>query len=309
MMSDYLAWCEQMRHLPLSMPGAKLESTNKIKVVTLPDKSMVLSKAIRSDVVYIRRLKILGEVAYNLFDYYLNPTERVTPNVCPISSNILCRQFVRGESGDIWRGSIYKATKSLQAADLAIFAKILQSPSAQRIALLDLIFLCQDRSARNWIIDGNGNFWAIDNGIFWAYKGRYVDKRTVKTGRVDHLRPPMEALISKRLDAGLQIGIFSSLYAGRIINDDLLAGLGQINWPQYLSELNRLIGVLGYPFSIIDDWRFMMLKARARWLLGRRRFPTMAEAFGVEWRQLIDQPVGAKEEWKIEWETENLEKK
>lgn len=305
MMSDYLAWCEQARHLPLALPGAKLQSANEIRVCTLPDASMVLLKIIRPDVVYIRRLKTLGEVAYSLLDYHLNPAERVTPNVCPISENILWRQFVQGLPGEIWRGNLFKIKQNLELADLEIVERVLHSRDAQRIALLDFIFLCQDRSARNWIVDSYGQFWAVDNGMFWAYKGRYADKETVRTGEVDHLSRPMEALVSRDAKFEFQIGIFSSLYAGQPIDDGLMAWLYQINWRQYLRELNTLIGVLGYPFSMIYDWRFKMLRVRAKRLLEKRRFPTANEAYGPEWQRLIDQPVTHNEEWKIEWETEN----
>jgi len=308
-MSNYLAWCEQIRYLPLTLPGAELQSANKIKVCTLDSGALVLLKIIRPEVVYIPRIKILGEVAYSLFDYHLNPAERVTPNVCPISENILWREFIQGLPGEVWRGEIYKETESLEAADLALVDEILNNHFAQRIALLDFIFLCQDRSARNWI-KNKGRFWAIDNGMLWTYKGRYADKETVRTGKVDHLNHPMEALIPSMISRtavfNFQIGIFSSLHAGRIINDGLLAWLYQVDWRRYLHELNGLIGVLGYPFVFTDDWRFMMLEARANWLLENRRFPTMTEAFN-EWQGLIDQPKFTEEIWKIEWEIENLE--
>jgi hypothetical protein len=304
---DYLTWCEQIRYLPLTLPGAKLQSANNIKVVTLDRGALVLLKIIRPEVVYIPRLKILGEVAYSLLDYHLNPAERVTPNVCPVSENILWREFIQGLPGEVWRGTIYKGTQSLEAADLMIVDQILNDRFAQRIALLDFILLCQDRSARNWIKDGRNRFWAVDNGMFWAYKGRYADKETIRTGKVDHLNHPMEALVSRSSKFEFQIGVFSSLYAGRIINDGLLAWLYNVDWRKYLRELNGLIGVLGYPFSMIYDWRFVMLEARANWLLEKRRFPRMTEAFGEEWQQLIDRPEICIEEWGIEWETENLE--
>lgn len=308
-----------MRYLPLNLPGAKLQSANEIKVITLENGALVLLKVIRPEVVYVPRLKILGEVAYSLFDYHLNPAERVTPNVCPISENILWREFVQGLPGDIWRGSIYKETKSLDGADLIIINQILSDRFAQRIALLDFIFLCQDRSARNWIKDSKNRFWAIDNGMLWAYKGKHADKETVKTGKVDHLNHPMEALVSCDENFSFQIGIFSSLYAGRQINDGLMAWLYQVDWRQYLRQLNSLIGVLGYPFSIIDDWRFKMLEVRANQLLEKRRFPTTAEVFSDEYQQYIGPPKvfytskpypsapdeikKPEEVWKLEWET------
>jgi hypothetical protein len=301
-LSDYLAWCEQIRYLPLNLPGVKLQSGNEIRVCTLPSGEMVLLKIIR-DVVYIRRLKVLGEVAYSLLDYHLNPAERVTPNVCPVSENILWRQFIKGLPGEVWRGNIYKVKQSLDLVDLEIVEQILDSRSAQRIALLDLIFLCQDRSARNWIVvDNKKRFWAVDNGMFWAYKGRYADRKTVETGKVDHLNHPMGALVSRNAKFSFQGGVFSSLYAGRQINDGLLAWLYQVDWRQYLQELNGLIGVLGYPYSFVNDWRFEAMRIRANWLLEVRRFPTVNEATGNVWQNLVDRPGGSEEVWKIEWE-------
>jgi hypothetical protein len=297
-----------MRYLPLTLPGAKLQSANKIRVIILDSGELVLLKIIRPEVVYIPRLKILGEVAYSLLDYHLNPAERVAPNVCPVSENILWREFIQGLPGEVWRGTIYKERGSLETADLIILDQILSDRFAQRIALLDFIFLCQDRSARNWIKGTKNRFWAVDNGMLWAYKGRYADKETVRTRRVDHLNHPMKALVSCDAKFEFQIGVFSSLYAGRIINDGLLAWLYEIDWRQYLQELNGLISVLGYPFSFVDDWRFMMLEARANWMLEKRRFPKMNEAFN-EWQRFVDQPEGLEEAWKIEWETENLETK
>jgi len=306
---DYLDWCNQIRYLPLNLPGTKLQSANEIKVITLPDGALVLLKTIRSEVIYIPRVKILGEVAYSLFDYHLNPAERVTPNVCPVAPNILWRQFVQGLPGEIWRSNIYKETQSLEAADLKIVDQILDNRFAQRIALLDFIFLFQDRSARNWIKDGKNRLWAVDNGMLWAYKGKHADKKAARSRDVNHLNHPMEALVSRDTDFRFQIGIFSSLYAGRLINDGLLAWLYQVDWQRYSRDLNSLIRVLGYPFNIVEDWHFIMLKARANWLLENRRFPTADEAFGIEWQRFIDRPEIWKEIWKIEWEIENLETK
>lgn len=300
--SDYLTWCEGVRYLPLTLPGAKLESANTIRVCTLPSGDMVLLKITRPDVVYIQRLKVLGEAAYSLLDYHLSPRERVTPNVCPVSENTLWRQFIQGLPGEIWRGNLFKTKQNLELADLEIVERILSSRHAQRIALLDFIFLCQDRSARNWIVDNSGQFWAVDNGMFWAYKGRYADKETVRTGKVDHLNHPMDTLISR--DGGefsFRGGIFSSLYAGRIINDGLLAWLYQIDWRQYLRELNSLIGVLGYPYTLIDDWRFVAMRMRMNWLISHRKFPTVGEA-GRVWQNLINRPEGSEEIWILEWE-------
>jgi hypothetical protein len=301
--SDYQLWCDKVKTLPLDLPGAKLQSGNEIKVVTLEDGENLLLKIISDDVVYIPRLKVLGEVAYALFDYHLNPAERVTPNVCPVAPNILWRQFIPGLPGEIWRGKLYKAKRSLDAADLIIIKQVLESRFAQRIALLDFIFLCQDRSARNWIKDGRNRFWAIDNGMLWPYQGCHADKETIRTGRVDHLNNPIEALISYDQEFEFKNGIFSSLYAGNTINDGLLYWLSEINWEQYFIELRQLISQpLDYPLSTVYDWRFAQMKSRAEWLLSHRRFPTVSETSLDEWKNLICKPAGGIAIWTRQWE-------
>jgi hypothetical protein len=302
-MSDYQNWCDKVKTLPLDLPGAKLQSGNEIKVVTLEDGEKLLLKIISDDVVYIPRLKVLGEVAYALFDYHLNPAERVTPNVCSVAPNILWRQFIPGLPGEIWRGKLYKAKRSLDAADLIIVDQVLESRFAQRIALLDFIFLFQDRSARNWIKDGRNRFWAIDNGLFWPYQGYHADKETIRTARVDHLNDPMEALISYDQEFEFKNGIFSSLHAGSTINDGLLYWLSEINWDQYFVELRQLISQpLDYPFSVVYDWRFVQMKSRAEWLLSHRRFPTVLETSLDEWKNLICKPAGGIGIWTRKWE-------
>lgn len=296
-----------MRYQPLTLPGAKLQSGNEIKVITLHSGALVLLKAIRPEVVYVPRLKVLGEVAYSLLDYHLNPAERVTPNVCPASENILWRQFIQGLPGEIWRGKLYKATGNLESADLKIVNEILGNRFAQRIALLDFIFLFQDRSARNWIREAKAaRFWAVDNGMLWPYKGRHADRRVTVTGCVDHLENPINALVSRKVGFDFEIGIFSSLHAGQPINDGLMAWLYQIDWRQYFHDLGQLIGILGYPFTITDDWRFVAIELRARWLLKHRRFPKVSEAFGTEWESFME-PIGGKEIWKRGMETGGLD--
>lgn len=305
-MTDYLTWCEQTRELSLDLKGPFLKSANKISVVVTDKGKKLLLKVIRDETKYVPRLKILGEVAYNLLDYHLNPAERVTPNVCPVSPNTLWRQFIEGIPGEKWRSDLYSEKGSLAGADLVIVDRILESRYAQRIALLDFIFLCQDRSARNWL-ENNDRFWAIDNGMFWPYKNRYVDKETVKTGNVSHLRPPMEAIISYDYKFFFKIGIFSSLFAGHMINDGLLMWLNQIDWERYFEDLGEVVCYpLDYPWKLLKDWRFENIKQRANWLLDKRRFPIPNEN---DWLNTISLPKRAKRIWTRKWETKYSEKK
>jgi hypothetical protein len=310
LVTDYQTWCNKVKDLPLDYPGLRLDSTNKVKVIVLDNGEQLLSKVIRPGVVYIPRLKALGEVAYALFDWYLNPAERVTPNVYAPTQNIIWRQFIPGLPGEIWRGKLYKEKGNLETADLILVDRLLESKAAQRIALLDFIFLFQDRSARNWVTNNGRRFWGIDNGIFWPYKRRHADKAAIKTGDVSHLMPPMEALISygSNHEFKFQIGVFSSLHAGTDIQQGLLFWLSQIDWDKYLTDL-AILGCdpLGYPRELIMDWRFSQIRNRAEWLLRKRRFPTVSETDSDEWQELIIKPPQAREIWKRQWETENLE--
>jgi len=301
-MTEYKAWCEKIKVLPVDLPGAKLDSANKVKVIILEDGEAVLLKIIRPEVCYVPRIKALGEIAYALFDWYLDTENRVTPNVYATSPTEIWRQFIPGLTGETWRGHLYEREGALEAADLMIIDCILKSQSAQRIALLDFIFLCQDRSANNWLKSNKG-FYAIDNVMFWPYKGRFADKLTMETGRVAHLSPPMNALVSTDSKFSFRIGIFSSLYAGRKISDSLLAWLSQIDWPQYLDDLGQLgCKPLGYSQALIADWRFAQIKSRVKWLLRKGCFPNGKGRDNDGWRDLIGKPQKGAEVWQREWE-------
>lgn len=298
---NYLDWCDQTRHIPLDLQGVCLDSANKVKVVSFGGEQLLL-KIIRDETKYVPGLKILGELAYSLFDWHLSPGERVTPNVCPVSPNTLVRQFIAGCPGEKWRGDLYAAKKSLESADLTIINAILESYIAQRIALLDFIFLCQDRSARNWIVTDKGRFWAVDNGMLWAYRGRHTDKEVIRTGKVDHLNSPIEAIIRPG-KFSFQIGIFSSLYAGHRVNEGLLMWLYQLDCEEYFDDLASLVAPLDYPPPIVDDWRFSLVRRRAEWLLKKRQFPTLQDDY---WG-LVEKPKVANEIWRRTWETNSLE--
>lgn len=300
-MTDYLSWYRQTKELSFALEGQPLKSHNEIEVVVLDSGEKLLKKTITDHVVYIPRLKILGEVVYSLLDYHLNPGERVTPNVCPVSKNQLWRQFIDGLPGETWRGELYRDKGSLEAADLVLVDRILENRFAQRIALLDFIILCQDRSARNWI-EHNNRFWAVDNGIFWPWRGRHTDKWVIKCGDVDHLKPPMEALVSYDHKFSFQIGIFTSLFAGNLINAGLLAWLFQLDWARFFDDLRQVIEPLEYPVHMLADWRFDRIQDRAAWLLRKRRFPAVSETGQDEWQGLISQPLGRYDIWGREWE-------
>lgn len=309
MPESYLDWCEKLKTFSaltdgIDIPGVWLNSANSVKVVDF-DSQKIVQKIISPGQPYIPRIKALGEIACALLDYHLSPENRVTPNVYASSPMVIWRQFILGEVGELWRENLHTATRNLDQADLLITGHI-NSPSAERIALLDFIFLCQDRSGRNWL-KSDKQFWAIDNAMFWPYHGRFADKETIKTGKVKHLQHPIKALIYIGNEFKFRNGIFSSLWAGRNLSGELYHLLTQIDWEQYFYELGHLIcAPLVYPFEFIDDWRFWQLQQRAEWILERRRLP---DANDIEfWQLFITQPLSKQSIWRREWEIWYLEK-
>lgn len=307
MPDSYLDWCEKVKNLsPADLSGIPLNSENTVRRVVLNDGYPALLKTISPQRPYVPRIKALGEVAYALFDYLLGPAGRITPYVYAQSPVVIWRSWIRGQTGQDWRGSLYGEFADLERADKQLVSIIKESPAARRIALLDFIFLCQDRSGRNWLRDAEGHFWAIDNGLFWTYRGRFADKRTIKTGEVDHLQHPLKALVYTGTEFQFRNGIFSSLYAGRPLNEPLEQALAQIDWDRYLFELSRLVcAPLVYGYELVDDWRFLQLRRRAEWILARGQMPDAADL--EFWYTLIDRPSDGKEIWKRAWEIRHLE--
>jgi len=300
-MSDYLGWVTSVAgRLSPDLPGTQIASGNYIKHICFPFGDM-LYKEFSLERPYVPRVKILGEVAYSLFDYHMSPATSVSPRVYPISRSAIWREFLPGTTGEMWRGDLYFDYKNLDRADGVINELIQVSRSAERIALLDLIFMCQDRSARNWVVH-QGFFYAVDNGMLWPYKGRFADKLTVETRSVKHLKKPMLALIPEDGIIKFKAGIFSALYAGLACSDDLLNCLYDFNWAEYFNDLRELAEYI-YPANIVDDWRFQLVKNRVKWLIEESRFPTVEEAY-LQWNSLVEtKPSGGKDVWRIEWES------
>lgn len=308
MSESYGEWCEKVKHLsPADMSGIPLNSENTIRRVVLDDGLPAILKIISPQRPYVPRIKALGEVAYALLDYHLDSDRRVTPNVYAQSPDVIWRSWIKGRTGENWRGDLYEHFTDLERADREIVSFIEDSPSAERIALLDFIFLCQDRSGNNWLKDSEGHFWAIDNAMFWTYRGRFADKRAIRTGRVHHLKPPFEALVSQ---GGFKFrnGVFSSLYAGHNLSGGLYQRLEAIDWNAYFYTLSNLAAPpLMYPYEIVNDWRFTQLQRRAAWILDKKRFPKMDDLWGA-WQLLVDMPPDGIEIWDRQWEIRLLEK-
>jgi hypothetical protein len=263
----------------------------------------LVRKTIKPERPYIPRLMGLGEVAYALLDHHLSPYQRVTPNVYAAAPDVIYRSYLAGETGDLWRAELHRETGAIPSADSLIERHLERAWSAERIALLDMITLYQDRSARNWL-KAPDQFWALDNGILWPWQGRHVDKQAIQTGSVEHLQPPIrEVLVHETHRFEFKSGVFSTVWAGRELTGELHQRLGNLDWAAYFDQLASLIcEPLGYPLEIVRDWRLLSLKRRAEWLYQHGRLPTRTEIFKLAWQPMIEPGAGDPEYWRPAWE-------
>jgi hypothetical protein len=293
--------CDQLDLLnTLILPGQELTEQTALYQTTTGQQ--IVGKGLGNR-PYVPRLKALGEIAYSLFDQHLEG-ERVAPDVCATNKMTLWRTYMPGQTGDKWRGTLYRDHGSLELADQMIFDTIRLEGSAERIALLDWIFLPQDRSGANWTFDQeSGRFYAIDNGMLWSYLSRHVDRYTIQTGSVDHLNPPVRDVLIKHADEPeYGIGIFTDTLAGRSIDRDLLGLLNDFNWIAYSIALKDAIQPLDYPAWLANDWRFTQVKQRGEWLIEHGQFPSVHEIFRGDWRTLIDVIPFHEVIWEPKWE-------
>ncbi len=274
----------------------KLNGSNKVERVCHKD-NMMIRKEMTEERPYVLRLRALSEVAYALFDRLLDTSNTVTPYVWATSDKIIWRSWIDGQTGTDWRAEWHSRTlDSLETADKAVFDIISQSPSAQRIALLDMIFLIQDRSGGNWVNAPGDRFYAIDNSILWPVQGRHADKQVINTSQVDHLLHPITDVLIQEPPVEFKGGIFSSAYAG-LPPGDWLTTLADFPWSLYFEQLGDALVQLGYPVAMVQDWRFSALEARARWMIDRGRLPTYEEIKAGEWDRFIHSRPGAITVW------------
>jgi hypothetical protein len=200
------------------------------------------------------------------FNIWGRPKEPGRTRVCQV-----VHEYFDAVPGDEWRGAEYRELGALPAADAFCRSIIEGHPDAERIALLDFLTINQDRSARNWITDRGRRFWAIDNGMAWFHEFPHSDAWKIGTVIDDVLiqKPPWRFIS----------GVFTTSYAGRRLSADLKIRLGAFDWFQFCNNLDLSCEWLDLP-PLAEDWRFLGLQRRLKWIRDMKRFPTADEYRG-----------------------------
>lgn len=180
-------------------------------------------------------------------------------------------EFLKAVPGDEWRGAEYRRLGNLAEADHVCKNTIEAHPDGERIALLDFLTINQDRSARNWLTNGGGRFYAIDNGMAWFHE--YPESDGWKIGCVID-----DVLIQRGLWRFIS-GVFTTSYAGRRLSATLGSQLMAFNWGLFCKNLDLSCQWLGLS-QLSLDWRFLGLKRRMEWIRDMKRFPTADEYRG-----------------------------
>lgn len=298
---------------------------NEVSRVLLKGGRQVVLKVMLSTKIYHQRRKAITEVAFAGLDEVLGGDRvcpdlyadlfRLTPeyqehwgNENPEQSERMCvviRNFCEGLSGEDWRGSLYSQTRNLPAADLLIKEIIRNSPSAERMSVLDFITINQDRSARNWLHNPAApKFWAIDNGMAWFHE--YPDTDGWRQGCV------VDDVILQVGAYRFISGVFTTLWAGRPISSDLLDRMKRFDKDKFKKVVARGCRSLGFPQDMADDWRFEGLYRRLRWMAVTGRQPTAKEY--RSWRTgsyLFTPPeivrTGGEIVWQIDWDFKKMD--
>lgn len=293
-----LTWQEAVKEIHTSghwHSQYELDGSNDVACVNARGLYLV-RKRLSPERPYVLRLRALSEVAYALFDQMLAPGI-VTPCVYAPDGQAIWRSWIEGQTGIAWREGLHSAFNGdLEKADLNIMRRMQTSGSAKRIALIDMIFLVQDRSASNWLYGENGRFYAIDNSILWPVNGKHVDKRVIKTFETTHLGHPICNVLMHPKPVEFKGGLFSALYAGQDLGN-LTSSLNAFPWASYFDRLSETAKRLSYTPEIIRDWRFNAIKRRAEWIVNHDRLPTYDEVRTGEWDQFIFPEPGAMTVW------------
>lgn len=288
--------------------------SNEIGVWDLDNGWRVVQKVMLSSPKYHQKRKALTEMVHAWLDEGLGG-ERVTPatyverfaetetylnrwgkpkeagrqRVCQV-----VHLHLKATAGDEWRGAEYRRLGNLPEADIFCRATIEHHPDAERIALLDLLTINQDRSARNWITDNGHRFYAIDNGMAWFHE--YPHSDAWKIGTV------IDDVLIQTKPWQFISGVFTTSYAGRGLSLNLMAGLNDFRWRDFCKNLDRSCEWLELP-PLSDDWRFLGLKRRLDWIKARGRFPTGDEYRGwLKGSELMTPPEIVETGGKIVWE-------
>lgn len=191
------------------------------------------------------------------------PKEADRRRVCEV-----IHQWLPGIAGDEWRGRVYGMTGDLDRADAYCRGVIEGHPDAERMALIDLLTINQDRSARNWLTDNGKRFWAIDNGMAWFHT--YPDSQEWRGGCV------VDDVVIQNPPWRFISGIFATSYVGKPFSAGLLRQMNAFDWLNFRAGINKACRWLDLPL-LADDWRFLGLERRFRWMASRCRFATRDE--------------------------------
>lgn len=251
-------------------------------------KAYILQKVMLSSIKYHQRRKALTEMVSAWLDEGLGGSRIVPLTYAEIFKQTdtyvavwgekpkdpgrlrLCQvvhEYVEAVPGDEWRGKVYKYMGNLGKADHHCRAIIESNPDAERMALLDFLTINQDRSARNWVTNGE-RFYAIDNGMAWFHE--YPDSDEWKLGCV------VDDVILQKEPWQFISGIFTTSYAGRRLSPLLLGQLQAFDWGRFSANLDMSCDLLRLP-ALSGDWRFLGARRRLEWIRDKGRFPTAAE--------------------------------
>ena len=209
------------------------------------------------------------------------------------------REYVPDLMGPDWRGELYSKLESLPGADAEIKQVMTGSLDAQRMSVLDMLTINQDRSATNWATDGN-RFYAVDNGMAWF--GEYPEGDWRNGCAIDD--------VILQVDEWKFIaGAFSTLWEGRELSPELYDGMKNFDKNWFLNEVGKIAVALGLPEELKKDWRFYAILKRLDWMVEHRRLPSAAEYRSwLEGSEFMTPPEaiasGGKIVWEPGWDTE-----
>lgn len=308
------------------MPDSKNQAhdgtnnSNEIGVLRLSTGEMVIQKVMLTSNKYHQRRKALTEMVHAWLDEGLGG-QRVVPLTYaeiftdnnghyqnawgePIEDRArVCQvvhEYLEAGPGDEWRGDVYKRFGKLPEADLFCQSTISSHPDAERIALLDFLTINQDRSARNWITNKIDRFWAIDNGMAWFHE--YPQSDDWKVGTV------IDDVLIQIGDWRFISGVFTTCYAGKPLSSTLKDQMTVFPWDEFCINIDQSCVALEL-LKLSGDWRFLGLKRRFDWILGKGRFPTGDEYRGwlKNGSELMTPPEIVKSGGEIVWQGDSDE--
>jgi hypothetical protein len=288
-----------------------VDGDNEVSLIRLASGEEVLLKVM----VYFERhpqhhcRKAMCEVAWSAIDQVLGGGEqRVSPDIYveffqnptdyarhwghknPEGKIRVCqvaRSHCPGVSGEEWRGAMYSLVRhrlgqNLQVTDEHIRGIIEVHPDAERMSLIDLATINQDRSARNWgcnweIVEDDPfnpdhfRFYGFDNGMAWFHQFPLTGWETGCA---------IDDVIFQVGDWRFISGVFSTLWGGRKLSDDLRERLTNFDIIRFLDIIEREAREIGFPVGMSQDWRFEGIIRRLRWMAKQGRQPTREEYQG-----------------------------